>query len=617
MSLGAHKRTRYLLPIFPVLDVIAAVGLLWLGQLIARRWLADWPTRRLAGVGLGALLLVQAVVVLPHHPYYYDFYNPLLGGGPVAVKLIRVGWGEGMDQVADFLNTQPDPEELTVATRFGKYMVDFSGRRILLDTTWRWLHADYVVLYVQQVQKMLEPGPGVIRYLQRRTPEHVVRLGGIDYAWVYASPIQHPANPRLSQVPDKATLLGYTWQQVGDKEQVKVVWQNDGLDAGEVIAVRLVSDESGEVGGWQQCRPTSGSEVLVPEAGEVAESICSLPVLNTTPGIGGLEFAIQDNVGRFTPIEFPLARAAFRVEGKGDIVPLTQTEMYDAALERGVPSTATPVRLNHTDRARLVGYEIQPSSLLPGETLAVTLYWQALQPIELDLHESVKLLDTANSPVGQIDQAPPLGTEHWWPGEVVSDTVLLPIAEDVSSPAVLQLDVGLTYLEKLLVLPVLDEGGSEVSRSIAQVKLLPPVWPDLEGTERVSYVFDEALVLEEIQLREGAINPGETLTLDLYWASLTSVDEDYTVFIHLLDEAGNLVGQGDGPPVSGRYPTSAWSAGEVILDRRVLPVSNQVAPGRYTLVAGLYRGSDGTRLLARSPEGDTTDSIVLGEVSVR
>jgi hypothetical protein len=291
--------------------------------------------------------------------------------------------------------------------------------------------------------------------------------------------------------------------------------------------------------------------------------------------------------------------------------------MYDAALERELPPTATRVQLNHANRARLVGYEMQPSSLLPGETLTVKLYWQALQPIELDLLESVKLLDTGNWPVGEVDHTPPSGTKNWWPGEVVSDTVVLPVAGNVSAPAVLRLDVGLLYLEKLLVLPVFDEGGDEVSRSIAQVKLLPPVWPDLEETERLSYVFDEVLVLEGMQLGGGAINPGETLTLDLYWASLTSVDEDYTVFIHLLDEADNLVGQGDGPPVSGRYPTSAWSAGEVILDRRVIPISNQVASGRYTLVGGLYRGSDGTRLLARSLEGDTIDSIVLGEVNVR
>jgi len=616
MSLGAHKRTRYLLPIFPVLDVIAAVGLVWLWQLIARRWLADWPRRRLASVGMGALLLAQTLVVLPHHPYYYDFYNPLLGGGPVAAKLIRVGWGEGMDQVADFLNTHPNPDELTVATRFGKYMVGFRGERILLDNTWRWLHADYVVFYIQQVQKMLEPSPGVIQYFQQRAPEHIVRLGGIEYAWVYSRPVQYPANPQLSQIPGKATLLGYNWQQLADQMHVMIVWQNDGLEAGETIAMRLVSDESGEVGDWQQCQLASGNELTVRATGEVAESICPLPVVDTPPAVGGLEFAVQDASGHFTSFDFPLARTAYRTEETGDILPLTQSEVLNATLAWQVPPAATPVRLDHGHRARLVGYELEPESLLPGETLAVRLYWQAVRPIELDLYESVKLLDVASSPVGEVDQAPPTQTKYWWPGEVVSDTVVLPITSDVSPPSVLRLDVGLMYPEQLLVLPVYDEDGTEVSRSVSHVKLLPSVWPDLEATERLSYVFCESLVLEGVQLEDTTVSPGESFVVDLYWSSLAPVGEDYIVFIHLLDEAGNLVGQGDGAPANGHYPTSVWAPGEVVLDRHVVSIADQIQPGDYTLIGGLYRGSDGARLMTASRDQGLTDAVILGEVNV-
>lgn len=616
MSLGAHKRTRYLLPIFPVLDVLAAGGLVWLGQVVARRWLVGWSARRLAGVGIGVLLLVQSFVVLPHHPYYYDFYNPLLGGGPVAVKLIRVGWGEGMDQVATYLNARPNPDKLMVAARFGKYMVGFRGNIILLDTTWQWLHADYVVFYVQQVQKMLEPSPGVIRYFQRQTPEHVVRLGGIDYAWIYAKPVQYPADPSLSQMPGKATLLGYSWQQVGDQMQVKVVWQNDGLQAGEAMLMRLVSDTQSIEGNWQQCQTAPGSEMAARTAGEVAESLCSLHNRGVA-GIVGLEFAIQESSGRLTPFDFPLARDALRFGEGGDIIPLTQSEMYDAAIAREVPPTAIQVRLNHGNRALLVGYEVQPKTLLPGEVLTVSLYWQALQPIELDYLESVKLLDPANLPVGEVDQTPPLPTTRWWPGEVVHDTVVVPLNADVSPPAILQLDVGLLYLETLRTLPVFNVDGQEIPRSLAQVKVLPPTWPDLKGVKRLSYVFDESLILEGMHLSETTVTPGDMLSLELYWSSLNPVNEDYTVFIHLLDEAGNLVGQGDGPPVNGYYPTSAWSSGEVILDTHVIPIPDEVASGRYDLVAGLYRDTDGTRLLARSSEGNTTDVVALGEVYVR
>jgi hypothetical protein len=186
----------------------------------------------------------------------------------------------------------------------------------------------------------------------------------------------------------------------------------------------------------------------------------------------------------------------------------------------------------------------------------------------------------------------------------------------VPAPALLSLDVGLMDPGTLLVLPVFDREGKEVSRSIEQIKLLPRSWPELAGVEPLSSVFDGSLVLEGAQLEEGMVRPGGTLTLDLYWSSLSPTNEDYTVFVHLLNEHGDLVGQGDGPPVSGRYPTSAWSPGELILDRHVVPVSNETPSGNYTLVAGLYRGSDGTRLMIDSLGKNATDTVVLGEIHV-
>lgn len=620
MSLGAHKRTRYVLPLFPVVDVVAAVGLDWLGQITSRRWPANRRARRLAGPSLvGVLLLGQSMVVLPHHPYYYDFYNPLLGGGPVAVKLIRIGWGEGMDQVAAYLNTRPKAEHLNVASRFGKYMVGFKGRVITLDTSWQWLQTDYVVFYVQQVQKMLEPSPGIIRYFQRQTPEWVVRLGGIEYAWIYANPIQHPANPHLSTIPGQATLLGYSWLQQTEPLQVKVVWQNEGLAADQAIALRLVSEAQAEAGDWRLCRTAPDQEAAAYTPGEVAESVCDLPAGRLPPGLGGLEFAVRDGAGRFTPIVFPQARTAFRVAEAGGAprLPLTRAEIYDAAVSRTVPATATSLQMNYAGQARLVGYELQPETLLPGDALAVTLYWQALQPLTLDYHEFVKLLDPSGRPVGQIDQAPPLPTSRWWPGEVISDTIVVPVEDDLTPPILLQLDAGLIYLPKLEALPAFNVEGQEIPRTVARVKMAPREWPDLAEVKRVSYVFAGALALVGVQLPEGPVTAGEALPLQLYWASLAQVNDDYTVFVHLMDESGTLAGQGDGPPVNGHYPTSAWRPNEVILDTHSIPIAAGMPPGRYRLVVGLYDAASGARLPLTSSPGNGSDAIDLGVVHVQ
>jgi hypothetical protein len=237
--------------------------------------------------------------------------------------------------------------------------------------------------------------------------------------------------------------------------------------------------------------------------------------------------------------------------------------------------------------------------------------------MDFDFQEAVKLIDMANLPVGEINQAPPQPTTRWWPGEVVSDTVSVPVDAGVLPPAVLQLDVGLVNVDTLRVLPVFNEDGQEVPRSVTRVKVLPPSWPDLAEVKRLAYVFNESMALAGARIEETSVAPGETLSLQLYWSALVPVNEDYTVFVHLLDGAGDLVAQGDGPPAGGRYPTSAWSPGEVVLDTHMLQVPNELASGRYTLVAGLYRVSDGTRLLARSWERSAMDGIVLGEIYVR
>jgi 4-amino-4-deoxy-L-arabinose transferase-like glycosyltransferase len=105
MGLSAQKELAYLLPVFPALDVIAAFGLVQSAGAIGRlrckwRWL---PT---AFVALA--LAIQAVVVLPRHPYYGTHHNHLLGGSRVAQRVLPLqDQGEGLDLAAQYLNTLP------------------------------------------------------------------------------------------------------------------------------------------------------------------------------------------------------------------------------------------------------------------------------------------------------------------------------------------------------------------------------------------------------------------------------------------------------------------------------------------------------------------------------
>jgi len=73
--------------------------------------------------------------------------------------------------------------------------------------------------------------------------------------------------------------------------------------------------------------------------------------------------------------------------------------------------------------------------------------------------------------------------------------------------------------------------------------------------------------------------------------------------VHLRSAAGATVAQIDRPPINGDYPTSVWSAGEIVPDAITLPLPADLPPGKYTLVAGMYELASGQRLpVAGSPD---------------
>jgi hypothetical protein len=88
----------------------------------------------------------------------------------------------------------------------------------------------------------------------------------------------------------------------------------------------------------------------------------------------------------------------------------------------------------------------------------------------------------------------------------------------------------------------------------------------------------------------------EQARLTLYWQASGQLSGKYTVFVHGLDESGQMIGQADGPPVGNHYPTDTWLSGEVVQDSRPVPAAH-----RY--LVGLYNPVTSERLQAFSLDG--------------
>jgi hypothetical protein len=166
---------------------------------------------------------------------------------------------------------------------------------------------------------------------------------------------------------------------------------------------------------------------------------------------------------------------------------------------------------------------------------------------------------------------------------------------------------------------VLHNGDSrEVSIALSDVTLsrrrhagLPPTAQLLEA----DFSGQARLLGYEISPKDGEITPHGRLYMSLYWQPLAEMDQDYTVFVHLADEAGRVYSQHDGRPAAGLYPTVVWKEGEVIEDGHWIEMPADIPAGRYSLRVGMYLLSTMERLQV---SGGTVpaDHVVVGSVEV-
>ena len=100
----------------------------------------------------------------------------------------------------------------------------------------------------------------------------------------------------------------------------------------------------------------------------------------------------------------------------------------------------------------------------------------------------------------------------------------------------------------------------------------------------------DAFELAGLTYGEAAYHPATVVPLTVYWRALQAPAHDYSVSLRLFDEGGQEVFKVDSQhPVLGTYPTSLWTAGEVVADYYEVPLAPDLPPGRYRWGIILYR----------------------------
>jgi 4-amino-4-deoxy-L-arabinose transferase-like glycosyltransferase len=221
MTLGPKKFDRYLLPIWPLLLVLAATGWDELLRLI-QHWITQTTRQnnhqtakhtfplahRLLPIGLLSILATLLLYpVIAYHPAYLSYYNPLLGGGRMAQQILLIGWGEGNDKVGAYLRKQTEQTPGVILTTDTRLLEPFVNVPVLHLSRLDENIASYAVLDLPSLQRNLYPKR--FATIQQEPPLHRITMHGIDYAYIYQLPRPY-ALPINAQFADSLHLHGVT-----------------------------------------------------------------------------------------------------------------------------------------------------------------------------------------------------------------------------------------------------------------------------------------------------------------------------------------------------------------------------------------------------------------------
>jgi len=480
MSLGGIKYDRYLLPLYPALEIMAAEGLCQMAQRAKKpAWISY-----LFGLKLEkpwvlpvVVLALQAGFALPHYPYFLTYYNPAFGGGWLAPRVMLVGWGEGLDQAAHYLNDRDDPVKARTATWYDSEFAPFylgetlPLREVDAGNVIPWLLSDYVVSYIPQVQSNA-PDEATVRYFRSLEPEHVIHLKGIDYAWIYRTPQTLPdevvpaSHVQRVSFGNSILLLGYDVDKAqgnADKLLVTLYWRClRPMEQNYRVWLKLVN---GVYHIWGQVDniPVGGRfPTSIWREGTVLRDEHELEILpGTPPGLYHIEVGLHD----------PQRQESLRPEGDGLL-------LGPVEVMRQEPSATRPLDIQHpwaaslADKVLLLGYNVE-SGFRPGDGIHLTLFWQCLEEVDRDYTVFTHLVDKEGNFWGQKDNEPVDGfypTGQWKAGEIVRDQYDITISPE-APPGEYRLEVGMYLAETGERLPVLGEGVDRAQRVI----LLHPV----------------------------------------------------------------------------------------------------------------------------------------------
>jgi hypothetical protein len=344
-----------------------------------------------------------------------------------------------------------------------------------------------------------------------------------------------------------------------------------------------------------------GDRYPVQRTWDTGEPANTYHILHTLPAIPPGRYGLYAKVYESeTGKDYPVV--AHDGTGQGIEALLGYVDITRSTARSGVqPAYSLPANTAMGADLDLLGYDLPGRQVRPGDSLPLTLYWQARVKPARDYLVSAELRNRDGLVVARNQGRPAYGeypTDEWQAGEILREWRDVPISGTVPTGTY---SLTVRVSDGQTTIGMIDLGNVEVKGRRREYQP-----PDL--TQPISATFGSNLALSGIVgPAEIQVAPGQAYTITLAWRVLAPSEQQLIRFVHLLGSDGKPVAQTDSIPCEGDCPSTSWLADEVLVDRARMVLPPDLAPGTYPLAVGWY---DATTLQRIPAAGDPDQTMI-------
>jgi len=270
-----------------------------------------------------------------------------------------------------------------------------------------------------------------------------------------------------------------------------------------------------------------------------------------------------------------------------------------------------PLSVRFGQAILLRGYDAHLRDTHLGQSLRLTLYWQASAENEQDYKVSVRLLDQEGH-LGGVQDAFPVHdayrTKAWKPGETIIDNYDLPILAGLP-PGDYTIQVTMYEPDTLVPLGSAPLGAISLGGTMGLEQAGP--W---DVQQEVMVNLGGCLRLLGYSIIGHEFRPGDAIPLTFLWQGLAEPEGEYHLVLWLEDDS-EVKGGEIQLPLGGDYPPANWHPGQIVRDWQALLAPGNLEDGSYRLrMQVLGGGRPLRRLYCLLPAGTILD---LGRIEVQ